>query len=70
MIWLFIFCMLPCLAPIGAIWGAVWYPGHRQEVDALPSLYPALCKIGLGVAIAQTIALVVMALLYSAVRGS
>jgi hypothetical protein len=69
-IWLFIFCVLPCLAPIGAIWGVVWYPAHRQEVNALPSLYPALCKIGLGVAIAQAIALVVLGLLYSVVRGS
>ena len=69
-IWLFVFCVLPCLAPIGAIWGAVWYPSHREEVSALPSLYPALCKIGLGVAIAQAIALVVLALLYSVVRGS
>jgi hypothetical protein len=43
---------------------------HRQEVNALPSLYPALCKIGLGVAIAQAVALVVLGLLYSVVRGS
>lgn len=69
-IWLFVFCVLPCLAPIGAIWGAVWYPSHREEVNALPSIYPALCKIGLGVAIAQVVAMVVLALLYSAVRGS
>jgi hypothetical protein len=69
-IWLFVFCVLPCLAPIGAIWGAVWYPSHREEVNALPSLYPALCKLGLGVAVAQSVGLLVMALAYSALRGS
>lgn len=69
-IWLFVFCILPCLAPVGAIWGAIWYPAHRAEVNALPSLYPALCKLGLGVAVAQSVGLFVMALAYTALRSS
>jgi hypothetical protein len=67
-VWLFVFSLLPCLAPIGAVWGAVWYPIHREEVRALPTLYGALCKIGLGVAIGQTVAVVVLTLLFSFVR--
>jgi hypothetical protein len=67
-VWLFIFSVLPCLAPIGAVWGLIWYPTHRDDVRALPTLYGALCKIGLGVAIAQTVALVLMTLLFSVVR--
>ena len=55
---------------MGAVWGAVWCPAHRAELEALPSFYPALIKIGLGVAIAQSVALVGLALLYAAVRGS
>ena len=68
-IWLFVFCVLPCLAPIGAVWGSVWYPSHREEIKALPSLYAALCKIGLAVAIGQAALLVIMGFLFAAVRG-
>jgi hypothetical protein len=62
---LFVCCVIPCLAPLGALWGLIWYPKHKDDVSALPSLYPALCKIGIGVAIAQSIALLVVAVLYS-----
>jgi len=67
-IWLFVFSVLPCLAPIGAVWGAVWVPNHREEVRALPSLYGALCKIGLVVAIGQTVLMVLLTLLFSLVH--
>jgi phage FluMu protein Com len=67
-IWLFVFCLLPLLAPAGAVWGLIWYPAHRDEVRALPALYLALCKIGLGVAIGQTVMLVIMGLLFASVR--
>jgi len=65
---LFVVSVLPCLAPIGAVWGAIWYPAHREDVQALPTLYGALCKIGLGVAIGQTVAMVLVTLLFSLVR--
>lgn len=67
-IWLFVFSVIPCLAPIGAVWGLIWYPTHREDVRALPALYGALCKIGIGVGIAQTVAVVLMAVLFSVVR--
>ncbi len=67
-IWLFVFSVLTCLAPIGAVWGIVWYPAHREEIRSLPALYGALCKIGLTVAIGQTVALVALTLLYALVR--
>jgi hypothetical protein len=65
---LFVICLVPCLAPVGGVWGLVWYPGHRQEVNALPSLYPALYKIGLGAAIGQTVMMVIMGLLFAVRR--
>jgi hypothetical protein len=61
---IFIFSILSCLAPIGAVWGLIWYPTHREEVRALPSLYGALCKIGLLVAIGQTVAIVLLTVLF------
>jgi hypothetical protein len=67
-VWIFICSIVSCLAPIGAVWGLVWYPTHREEVRALPSLYGALCKIGLAVAIGQTIVLVIVTVLYAHVR--
>jgi len=45
---LFIFSVLPCLAPIGAVWGAIWYPTHREDVRVLPTIYGALCKNRIG----------------------
>ena len=65
---LFICSILTCLAPIGAVWGLIWYPTHREEVRALPALYGAVCKIGLFVAIGQTVALVLLTLLFALVR--
>jgi hypothetical protein len=31
-VWLLIFSVLPCAAPLAALVGAVWYAGHRQTV--------------------------------------
>jgi transcription elongation factor Elf1 len=67
-VWLFVFSVVPCLAPIGAVWGLVWFPAHREDVRLLPTLYGALCKIGLIVAIAQTIAVVVLTVLFVITR--
>jgi hypothetical protein len=67
-VWLFVFSVVPCLAPIGAVWGLVWYPRNRREVEALPGMFPALCKIGLGVALSQCVVIVLAALAYGALR--
>jgi hypothetical protein len=64
-VWLFVCSVLPCLAPIAGITGLIWYSTHRAEVEALPSLYTALCKIGIAVGLGQTVLLVLMALLYT-----
>lgn len=66
---LFILSVLPCLAPIGAVWGFIWHFTHRDELRALPTIYSALCKIGLGVAIGQTVIMVLMTVLYSVMRS-
>ncbi len=68
LLWLFGLCIVPCLAPIGVIWGLIWYPRHREEVESLPSLYPALYKIGLGVGIGQIAIIIVMGLLFTVRR--
>ncbi len=51
----FIFSLLPCSAPLAAIVGGTWYFFVRQEINALPSLYGALSKIGLVVGVGQTV---------------
>jgi hypothetical protein len=65
---LFVFSILPCLAPIGAVWGIIWRQLHRDDLRALPSLYGAVSMIGLIIAIGQTVALVVITLLFTLVR--
>jgi hypothetical protein len=69
-VWLFVFCVVPFLAPIGAVWGAVWYPTHREEIGALPPLYGALCKIGLVTAITLTVGMTVAGFLFAALHRS
>lgn len=69
-IWIFVLSVIPCLAPIGGLWGLIWYATHRSDIKALPSLYPALCKIGIGVGLGQTILMILMAIIYSFTRVS
>lgn len=68
-VWIFVLSVIPCSAPIGGVWGLVWYPTHRSDVEVLPSLYPALCKIGIAVGLGQTVLMALMAAIYAAARG-
>jgi hypothetical protein len=69
-VWIFILSVVPCSAPIGGLWGLIWYPLRRQDVRSLPALFPALCKIGIAVGLGQTILFAVMAILYTVTRLS
>jgi hypothetical protein len=62
------FCFLPCSAPFAAAFGAVWYPKNKEDLASLPTVYGALCKIGLAAAAGQTILITVMVLIYAATR--
>jgi len=68
-VWIFVLSVIPCLAPVGGLWGLVWYPTHKSDVQELPSLYPALCKIGIAVGLGQTVLMVAVAALYAMIRG-
>jgi hypothetical protein len=65
-VWLLVFSMITCTAPVAAIVGAFWYLGNREKINALPALHAALCKIALAVAVGQTALVVLMGLLYAA----
>ena len=67
-VWLFVLGVLPCTAPIGGIAGLIWGATHRPEIAALPALYMALSKIGIGVGLGQTVVLVLAAMVYSLTR--
>ena len=67
---LFVLSILPCTAPVGGVWSLIWYPLHRQELAALPPIYPALTKIGIAVGLGQTVVLALMGMLYSITRGN
>lgn len=69
-VWTFVLSVIPCTAPIGGVWSLVWFATHRSDVEALPALYSALCKIGIGVGIGQTVIMILMSLIYAATRGS
>jgi predicted RNA-binding Zn-ribbon protein involved in translation (DUF1610 family) len=64
-VWIFVFSLLPCFAPIGAIWGFIWSSTHRDEIQALPTIYNALSKIGLVVATGVTVIIVLMTVIFA-----
>jgi DNA-directed RNA polymerase subunit RPC12/RpoP len=68
-VWIFVLSLIPCSAPIGGVWGLVWYPTHKSDVQALPSLYPALCKMGIAVGLGQTLLMALVAAIHAAARG-
>ena len=67
--WLFGFCVLPCTAPIASVVGLIWWLKNRAAIKSLPSLYHALCVIGLCVGWGQTLILIFFGLTYSATRA-
>jgi hypothetical protein len=69
-IWLFVFCVLPLTAPLGFLIGLPWYRRRRNVLARQPTMYSALCRLGLWIAAAQSLFAVLMFMIYSAVRGS
>jgi len=67
-VWIFILSVVPCCAPIGAIWGLIWFAANRRALGALPAMYSALSKLGLAIGIGQCVLVVIMAVLYTLTR--
>jgi predicted RNA-binding Zn-ribbon protein involved in translation (DUF1610 family) len=67
---IFVLSVVPFFAPVGAGWALLWGRANREEIAALPPLYGALRKIGLYAACTLTLALIVIALLYSTFHKS
>jgi hypothetical protein len=66
---LFVLSAVPCAAPVAALGGAIWYWSNKETVKALPAIYGGLCKIALGLAVAQTFLVVALVLLFSVFRA-
>jgi hypothetical protein len=67
---LFVLSVIPCVAPLAALFGVIWYKSNRETIRALPALYGGLCKIALGLGVGQTILIIVMLMLFSVFRSS
>ena len=63
-VWQFALSIFPFTAPVGAVYGLVWYWSNRREVRSLPSFFPALGILGLIVGLFQTGAFVVFTTWY------
>ncbi len=64
-IWLFVFSIISCTAPLAAIVGLFWYRSNRQVIAKLPAMYSAICKIALGIAWFQSLIMLLVVLLHS-----
>jgi hypothetical protein len=69
-VWLFVFCVVPLTAPLAFLIGLPWYRRRRDVLARQPTMYFALCRLGLGIAAAQSLFALVMFLIYAAVRGA
>lgn len=65
-VWLLIFSLVPCVAPIVAVVGTIWYLSNRETIRALPALHLALCRIALGVSIVVSMMLALFVVLKTA----
>jgi len=65
---LFLLSILPCTAPLAAVAGGVMAFTSRAELARLPGLYVALARLGLFVAVGQTVAFALAAGLYALAR--
>jgi len=67
-VWYFVLCIIPFTAPVAALAGWFWRQSHRDEIETLPSLYPALLAISLIVGLLQTVTMVILTMLFTLVR--
>lgn len=68
-VWVFLLSIVPCTAPVGAVWGWSWHRSQKELIRALPAVYAALGRIGLAVAIGQSAFFVIVLLIYALFRG-
>ena len=68
-IWMLVLGLIPFTAPIAAVLGAVWYAERREEIEALPAVNRAMCKIAVAVAATQTAVIILATLLYALLRA-
>ena len=67
-IWLLIFGAVPFSAPFAAVVGARWAVDNRALLIKLTGVFAAMWRIGLGVAIVQTVLLVLIVALHPLLR--
>jgi predicted Zn finger-like uncharacterized protein len=64
-VWSVVLGVIPCTAPLVAVIGSVWFYRNRVEIGNLPALHAAAAKVGVAVAIIQSVLL----LLGTAIHG-
>jgi hypothetical protein len=60
-----VFGVIPCTAPLAAIIGGIWLISQRKAIRKLPAVVGALAKIGVGVAVFQTLVIIGVVVLKS-----
>jgi hypothetical protein len=63
-VWLLIFSVVPCTAPLAAFFGTIWFLRNRARINQLRASQSALPKIGLLVAWVQFAMIVIAGVLY------
>ena len=69
-VWMFIFCVVPCTAPIAGLVALIWWLSHRKEIGALPALHAGLARLAVIVGLGQTAIAIIMGILFAVFRGT
>ncbi len=63
---LLIFAVIPCTAPLAAVFGVIWYLVAHRHIAAMPPLQATICRLAVGIALGITVLLIVLAVIYAA----
>jgi len=61
-------CLITCTAPLAIPLTWFWRKANRENLAALPSFFDVLCKIGLVVAVVQTVLVAAIGFAYHVIR--
>jgi hypothetical protein len=60
---LFVVGLIPCLAPVGAVVGSIWFFQNRDLIRKLPGQNRVFCYVGLLASVVCTVAILMVLLL-------
>jgi predicted RNA-binding Zn-ribbon protein involved in translation (DUF1610 family) len=69
LVWIFVLCLIPFTAPVGAGVGYFWTGAHREDLESMPGIYQALGRVGVWIGAGQTALILILTMAYGVLRA-